>query len=435
MSGPKSSSYTLSPAQRAALEAELRRLREEAIRKEKVNACISKINASKGRIKAELEKVYKAIDRMEMMEGDKLTDKHALCDEIIENLSKGSSINIESTSADDAEAEVKRFEELMSKVTELKAGIISECAKVEAEKREEIAKTLDLRFSLSFSGITKEEAVDNTEFFEKVAKILAEIDGFTLSNELQAEFARISIKANEITDSKFLENFYAISIYPFYEKCKKYDEERNKAIEALEELVILYNCLCTELGIVAEEFDIEKADYAYIDDLIAKLEEQREDVAEEEYIQNCIDEVMAEMGYELCGNREVTKKSGKVIKNELYHFDEGCAVNVTYQGNGQITMELGGVDNKNRIPSKEESDKLVKDMEEFCDDFKEIEEKLHEKGVWTNHISILPPAPEYAQIIDVSDYEMSRKLEALSVKNEQRKKKKKTEQVLRRNGD
>ncbi len=434
MSGPKSSRYTLSPAQRAALEAELRRRREEEIRKEKVNKCLSKIYATKNRVKSELEKVYRTIDRMEMIGEDSLSNERKVCEEIIKSIAGDSVIKVESSSVEEAENELKRIELVLQKIVDIKANILLECSRVEANKREEIARDLDIGFSLSFTGISKEEAEENTGFFEKVAKVLAQIDSYVLPIELKSEFERISLKANEITDSKFLENFYAISIYPFYEKCKNYNEQYTKAQEAIEELIVIYNCLCAELEMMPENFDLSNVEYEYIDELINGLEAQRNDKAENEYIQQCVDEVMVEMGYELCGNREITKKSGKVIRNELYHFDEGCAVNVTYQDNGQITMELGGVDKTNRIPSKEESNKLVKDMEEFCADFKEIEEKLNEKGVWTNHISILPPAPEYAQIIDVSDYEMNRHLESLSIKNEERKKKKiNSQSVIRRN--
>ena len=55
-------------------------------------------------------------------------------------------------------------------------------------------------------------------------------------------------------------------------------------------------------------------------------------------------------------------------------------------------------------------------MSEFCGDFQEIEKRLKEKGViLANRISMLPPVEEYAQIINISDYEMTEEVDAFEV--------------------
>ena len=79
-------------------------------------------------------------------------------------------------------------------------------------------------------------------------------------------------------------------------------------------------------------------------------------------------------------------------------------------------MELGGADTCDREPSEEESSVLCDEMVEFCDEFPEIERRLKEKGVvLMNRISMLPPAEEYAQIINVSDYNMTEQVDVLEV--------------------
>lgn len=46
-------------------------------------------------------------------------------------------------------------------------------------------------------------------------------------------------------------------------------------------------------------------------------------------------------------------------------------------------------------------------MRTFCDDYYEIERRLRQKGILTKRISILPPDEQYAQIINISDYNLS----------------------------
>ena len=125
---------------------------------------------------------------------------------------------------------------------------------------------------------------------------------------------------------------------------------------------------------------------------------------EQEYISECVDKAMQEMGYKVIGNREVVRKDGRRFTNELYLFDEGTAVNVTYSEEGQITMELGGLDDQDRIPSEAECQSLAQDMVSFCDDYLKIEEKLRAMGIVSHRVSILPPEAQFAQIINTSDY-------------------------------
>lgn len=126
---------------------------------------------------------------------------------------------------------------------------------------------------------------------------------------------------------------------------------------------------------------------------------------EQTYIADTIDEVMEEMGYDLIGSREVTKKSGKRFHDELYTFSEGTAVNIRYDNQGKIAMELGGIDSTDRLPSSSEASRLEDEMIAFCDKFTEFEKRLAARGiVCKNRVSHLPPKAEYAQIINTSDY-------------------------------
>lgn len=173
-------------------------------------------------------------------------------------------------------------------------------------------------------------------------------------------------------------------------------------------------------AIVAEEIPFSADAVALLDAKIKETDEIIRHRDEQAYISQCVDEAMQEMGYTVVGNREVVRRNGKRFRNELYLFDEGTAVNVTYSSDGQITMELGGISTDDRLPTEAESASLASDMRTFCDDYYEIEQRLRKKGIITKRISILPPEEQYAQIINVSDYNLSKEVSEYEAKDAKR---------------
>jgi hypothetical protein len=81
---------------------------------------------------------------------------------------------------------------------------------------------------------------------------------------------------------------------------------------------------------------------------------------------------------------------------------------VTYDANGQIAMELGGLDEVDRVPAPQEATALCEDMADFCTSFAAFEERLAARGVvLRERIAHLPPDERHAQIINVQDYELT----------------------------
>jgi len=133
---------------------------------------------------------------------------------------------------------------------------------------------------------------------------------------------------------------------------------------------------------------------------------------EESYINDVLDTVMREMGYHVLATRTVDKKSGKRFSHDLYTYRDGTVVNVTTASDGKITMELGKPDLVDRLPSENETDMLVREMEAFCHDFAEIEERLRAYGVVVaDRITMLPPTAEHAQIINTAEYTLKQETE------------------------
>lgn len=144
--------------------------------------------------------------------------------------------------------------------------------------------------------------------------------------------------------------------------------------------------------------------------------------AEKAYVQQALNEVMENMGYDVLGQREVQKRNGTHFRNELYQYGDDTAIDVTYADNGQISLELGKLDKTDRLPTPSECSQLENQMNTFCDRFKEMEARLSDKGVIVgSRIVLAPPSADYAQVINVKDYKLQEKHEQKKARRAQSK--------------
>lgn len=429
MSGPKSTRYTLTPEQRRIL-AEARE-RERKIRRE-----MDKLQQNKNEIatlKSNLETAIKNVDMLVERIGtgkEEQTNIRTSLAEIQEVIQEAGIINEQSG--------LEKLQSINSKIQTVVKSAKKAKALYEGQSKE-IADKLSTDIDDSISSgmmIRVDEAIvkplSHLEAqHKKIDDVLNSVQALSISRELQKECVEIRRKAHEITNEGFIDNYYAMTVIPFVKKCKRYDEQLTEYGEEFEELTSKHRYYSEYLGlpVVQFVFSLDKLETLRME--VEYLEKQCEQLEEQRHISESLDEVMRNMGYHVVGSREVTKKSGRKFRNELYHFSEGAVVNITYATNGQISMEIGGVDTCDREPSEAECIALCDEMSEFCGDFQEIEKRLKEKGViLANRISMLPPVEEYAQIINISEYEMTEEVDAFKVVSKKQNESKK--QALRK---
>ena len=254
--------------------------------------------------------------------------------------------------------------------------------------------------------VVEKESATKNEFDgnEILSKLNLLREDSRLSAELQAKVEQVKRNFESLNDSAYRKNFAALSINPLLKKCNEYLE----LYEKFADLKIEYKVVCEMAGEPEKSFEISQTTIQNIQNEMIRLREKIARADEKAYIGKCLDEVMSEMGYDVIGHREVTKKSGKHFKSELFSYSDGTAVNVTMTDGGHIAMELCGLDDVDRTPDLDESNRLCEHMENFCEDFGEIERRLAQRGVIVrSRIQRLPPSVEYAQILNVNDYEMS----------------------------
>ena len=414
MSGPKSSNYTLSFEQRRRiLEAQRQqREREEELRRFEMES--KKQNALMEKMFLGTQKLSGLIDRLMILKRESGYDVYFVDDaaKAVDHAKK-----LESKIKSQKPTTSKELQELnhrLSECIELLALQNSLCtdhvSEISDRFRQELDDRISAGFHLSFSSIGKEQKKRDNAQIKRINELLAELSGITLSDSLLDRLKEIKAKADSVTDPAFLKSFHEIVIIPFVKKCKEYEA----VCAEHDELLIRYAILAAECGVDPHSIPYTQEGVESLKEEIARLEQLSLEQKEKEYIKVSLDEAMREMGYDLVGDRVVTKRSGKRIRHELYSLDNGTAVDVTYSENGQISMELGGLDYTDRQPDAAESAQLVEDMRSFCSDYDALAKRLAEKGIQTRRVSVMPPSPEYAQIINANDYAIHKNITAYS---------------------
>ena len=429
MSGPKSTRYTLTPEQRRILAEARERERKTRREWEKLQQYKNELAT----IKDKLDSATKNIDMLVERIGDGKETQQRIYKSISQIQSV---IEVMTTlSIDDGLEKLQAANMQAKTIEDSTKGVISQYERQSREIASKLSENIEDSIAdgmmVRFGEEIKVPQTHLEQQREKIKELISNMQSLNVGTELQEEGIAILEKAQEIVNDGFIDNFYAMTVLPYIKKCKKYNEQLAEYGEKFEELVSKHKYYSEYLGLPdvgyvfsMETLEVLKREVMDLENQYAALEEQR-------YISESLDQVMRDMGYNVFGSREVTKKNGRKFKNELYHFSEGTVVNVTYAANGQISMELGGADTCDREPSEEERSALCDEMVEFCDEFPEIEKRLKEKGViLMNRISMLPPVEEYAQIINVSDYEMTENIETFETEN--RKQSENRKRVLRR---
>jgi hypothetical protein len=429
MSGPKSARYTLTPEQR-------RILAEARERERKTKRELDKLQQYRGELVTLKERLSTATTSIDMLV-DRIGDGNEVQRSIQNSISQIETIIQESAGLSKQRGleKLQVFNSKVKTVEEVARKIVAQYESQSNEINAVLSKNIEDSITDGMLIRIDDEIVNPQSYLEsQIAKIkdtLHEIQSSNVSSDLQKEGIIILERAQRITDDSFIDNYYAMTVLPYIKRCKAYEEQIKEYGEEFDELASKHRYYSEYLGMPVISFTFSMDSLNSLRREVAELESQSAKIEEQQYISESLNQVMRDMGYNVVGSREVVKKSGRKFRNELYHFSEGSVVNVTYAANGQISMELGGVDTCDREPSEEESFVLCDEMVEFCDEFPEIERRLKEKGVvLMNRISMLPPAEEYTQIINVSDFNMTEKVDVLETASKKQTETRK--QVLRK---
>jgi len=171
------------------------------------------------------------------------------------------------------------------------------------------------------------------------------------------------------------------------------------------ELVRRYHHYCDELALPrmsVEELAQQKEQS--LKSICATLDNMLYRQYEENYVFECINEAMAELGYTLYG-----RGANGIRGQYLYRMHGDTVVHVSCSDQGIIAMEVGRAAAGQRQLDAAEVAEQVQDMETFCGDYAALQQSLARKGVrCKSNIVMSPPHPMYAHVLDTSEYELKK---------------------------
>ncbi|TEB07768.1 hypothetical protein Psch_01323 [Pelotomaculum schinkii] len=451
MSGPKISVYELSAWARRNLSGQIRCQQQTFACVEQIRNLIREILSSSGSIDSILsnlsmllERTGKGAEEVQLLTDLKATlkkDCAAFQKDLEDNIPQpATTITISDEALADKKALLGKIKAIQTEAASYQANLCKVLSQGGHQNKEHSGELYDdivsdinaaASFDIAVIDVAKDDFHTTYKMLER--KLSSLMLDSSCPAEIKAEAKKAVTALGKITDLDYLKTFEAVSVKPLLKKYQDAVSRLSKIQNDYQMLLTRYLALFTLTGSEAKTVPITDEAISLLQTEISKLEKQLVRQKEQEYISSCVDQVMVEMGYDLLGHREVTKRSGKRFRNELYSYGKGTAVNVTYASDGQITMELGGIDRADRVPNLEETDMLREDMESFCEDFAEIEKRLQAKSVIIGkRIAMSPPSTEYASIININDYEVksSKPIATITVTN--KRKRTSVKQTMRR---
>ncbi len=418
MSGPKTSKYTLTREQRRILAEQRIIERRKAVASESIKRASATLYRLGG-----TEDMQKTADELAERTGSDhgYSEKTERLKQIIESIEPVISA-ADRTDVDSLERASAVVNKALHKAERLSAELSELTTENEKRLREVLSAEIDKGFSTSFLDIMIADEQNQDAYEDTRERLLMTRNAVGLPHSYVDEIDRAIEQMDGIADEGFRKSFIMLTAAPLLKKCDRFISEYRAAHDEFETLYSRYAALCGMYYLVIQEFECSSEGVEKLRAEIRRIEALADEDDERSYISEALDEVMEEMGYTIVGSREVRKKNGNHFRSELYSYADGTVVNVTFSSDGRIAMELGGADTSDRLPDEHETAALCERMEDFCEDFREIEKHLAQKGVVLDErIALQPPEAVFAQIINISDYHLNQEVDSLRVRRKARK--------------
>lgn len=407
MSGPKISVYTLTDEQRAIIAEERRRRQLEKEKHRALELEVKECVMVTADVVASLQQYQILADEaIRILSDTRAANSLSSCRAASEQILKAAhTLNREA----DNEILERKLNALTQQVRELKASR-QELSVLCAELEPHLQATLSDKITQLFKPRINENSREcgNSEIIASAGVRIA----YFLENghqpiSMKKKLREISDRLNASGENQ-MDTYIALEVQPVLRKCASYEELWNQHGAEYTTLCNRYETLCAEVGVSSPNlFPFSAESIIKLKAEIAALEDCAQKQAEDAYIAQTLSDVMADMGYEMWGNRSGSRKNGQRYVNDLFRFSEETALSVTYSDDGRIALELGKVDLCDRLPSPVEGMALEKQMTDFCTKFAEIEDRLASHGiVLGNRLMMAPATTEFAQIINMNDYKM-----------------------------
>lgn len=386
MSGPKYSDYVLERQRllqiKAQLEAELEASKCNQI-KEQINDCLEKSNLFFSDI--DISKFENNIATADEIMQSNVVSKELkkLIADLKNEIAKSYSLNGNSellvSALNSYENRLKRAKNLLSRINEL-------MRELNAQYNQQRQENLETEYT-------------NTEWdtpspISNLSDTLVEAYSGIIEQLIDCEnFEQEKAKYDEIMQNHLIDDNSKIKQmkmrFEAYLVEKQSDTNNEKILKLRSDFVSLSNLIYGECIEVPDDVDELQKEIAEM-----LVEAQNQKVGE--YVAECIDKVMQELGYDVVGSEVL---SAQKMTKQHFDYSPNSAITVASSESGAMMLEVVG--KKNEDGSNGSTAAVKSDMERFCPDFQKIKQGLQQYGVSLADKKLCPPDEKYVRFVDV----------------------------------
>ena len=243
----------------------------------------------------------------------------------------------------------------------------------------------------------------------RALKVLEECKLYVSERSWLEKIQKHIVDLKAIEQIEYAHNYYQTIALPLLKKCKEEKKKQDQYRVDFELLFPQYKLLSEVCGEDVLELQVGESGLEKLKEEIARLEKRFEALAHSDLISKIIDETMVELGYELIAEQSKNNRLGQRVDQKLVQFTDHSAIHFTFTENGQMALEIVGIDKQDRLPSMQEAKALKNDMVKFCDRFPKIKGALKKHGLNLDRINILPADEQFAKILNIANFELKEK--------------------------
>lgn len=386
MSGPKYSDYVLERQRllqiKAQLEAELEASKCNQI-KEQINDCVERSNLFFSNIDiSKFENNITTAD--EIMQSNAISKElKKLITELKNESKKSYSFKGNSehliTALNSYENRLKRSKNLLSRINEL-------MKELNAQYNQQRQENLEIEYANT--------EWDTSTTISNLSDTLVEAYSDIIGQLIECEnFEQEKAKYDEIMQNHSIDDNFKIKQmkmrFESYLVEKQSDTNTEAILKLRSEFVSLSNLIYGECIEVPDDVDELQKEIAEM-----LVEAQNQKVGE--YVAECIDKVMQELGYSIVGSEVL---SAQKMTKQHFDYSPNSAITVASSENGAMMLEVVG--KKNDDGTNGSTAAVKSDMERFCPDFQKVKEGLQQYGVSLADKRLCPPDEKYVRFVDV----------------------------------
>ena len=241
-----------------------------------------------------------------------------------------------------------------------------------------------------------------SESFIRRSQNLNEVKTELAAREIAKELREILSDEEKDTYSVFIEvhRLDVRKIRPLREQIEDMEREADALDELLSAELARYHMLCMEAGINPKKFPFRQESLEAIRYECGKLLAGRSENSDIRLLMKRVRESLSKLGYEYLGEKEEDLD----FYREIYRIHDHVVLHVMFDSTGKVTMEVAVEDDRDRLPHEREVEMLVQEQVKFCDEYEKIFQLINEQGMLFQKEAMFPPSPEFAQVINRSEF-------------------------------